>query len=158
VDVERLYNALLKYYRGQTLWGDPRAKLENDIARLVAQGMSREEAIKKLFEERIGDYRVVEAQASESGIAALQQREVKVVYEGEAYGIVYVETDPFYNRLPNLGQALDYVQKHLGDVVAILPNVGFVSASIFLGTSFQGVKGVAIIYRRRLGQEQDQKA
>ncbi|MEM0226679.1 MAG: hypothetical protein QXF46_07355, partial [Thermofilaceae archaeon] len=75
----------------------------------------------------------------------------KVVYEGETYGIVYVETDPFYDRLPHLGQALDYVQKHLGDVVAILPNVGFVSASIFLGTSFQGVKGVAIIYRRRLG-------
>lgn len=159
MDIERLYNTLLKYYEAQILWGDPRAKLENDIAKLVAQRVSREEAIKRLFEEKIGDYRVVDTLASEPRIADQRQlREVKVVYEGELYGIIYVKTDPFYDKLPILGRALDDIQKHRGDVVAVLPNVGLVSSSLFLGTSYQGVKGVAIIYRLRLGQEQEQKA
>ena len=154
MDVERLYEALLRYYRSSSWlpWSDPRAKLEEDIRRLTEQGVSREEAIRRLFEEKIGDYRVLEAIQPPTLPAGARR-----AYEGEAFGILYVELDPFEERLPQLGALLDYVERNLGEVVAVVPNVGFVSASILLGTSFQGVKGAAVIYRRRLAQ-QDQQA
>ena len=156
VDVNKLYEALLKYYRSSSLipWGDPRARLEEDIRRLMDQGLSREEAIKKLFEEKIGDYRVLEAAPTPARFPA----GAKQVYEGDAFGIVYVELDPFFDKLPELGMLLDHIERNMGEVVALVPNVGFVSASLFLGTSFQGVKGAAVIYRRKLAQQKNQQA
>lgn len=146
MEVEKLYEALLRYYRSATLWGDPRGKLEGDIAKLMKGGLSREDAIKRLFEEKIGDYKLVEA-LSEGRLPPLEG--VKVVYTGERFGIAYVETDPFYDNLPKLGRALDEIEKKYGEVVAVVFNVGLVSTSVFLGTGFQGVKGVAVIFRVR---------
>jgi hypothetical protein len=153
VSVDELYNALLRYYRGSTIWGDPRAKLESDIAKLVEKGFTREEAIKKLFEEKIGDYRVI-AERRAAAPPALEG--AKLVYKGERVGIVYVETDPFYDSLPRLGRVLDEVEERFGEVIAVVPNVGFVTASVFLGTSFQGVKGVAVVFRLRRSEPEQQ--
>lgn len=36
-------------------------------------------------------------------------------------------------------------------ILAIVPNIGFVPASIVLGTSFQGVKGFAIVSKKAEG-------
>jgi len=72
-----------------------------------------------------------------------------VKYDGEFYGIYYLSIDNFTEELPRLGELLDYVEKNLGEVVAIVPNIGLTSTSVILGTSFQGVKGVAIIYRKK---------
>jgi len=146
VDVQKLYDALLRYYRTATFWGDPRVRLESDIAKLVEKGLSREEAIKKLFEERIGDYRAL----TERGTAMPPALEgARLVFKGQKVSIVYVETDPFYDSLPRLGKVLDEVEERFGEVVAVIPNIGFVTASVFLGTSFQGVKGVAVVFRFR---------
>jgi len=153
VSVDELYNALLKYYRSASIWGDPKAKLENDIAKLVEKGLSREEAIKKLFEERIGDYRAL-AERRTTMPPALEG--ARLVFKGQRVGIVYVETDPFYDSLPRLGKVLDEVEERFGEVVAVIPNIGFVTASVFLGTSFQGVKGVAVIFRFRRSEAEQQ--
>ncbi|MEM4489495.1 MAG: hypothetical protein QXK88_12015 [Desulfurococcaceae archaeon] len=72
-----------------------------------------------------------------------------VKYDGEFYGIYYLPIDNFTEELPRLGELLDYVEKNLGEVVATIPNIGLTSTSVILGTSFQGVKGVAIIYRKK---------
>ncbi|MEM1509797.1 MAG: hypothetical protein QXY49_03665 [Thermofilaceae archaeon] len=144
MDTGKLYEALLKYYASSTFWGDPREKLEKDISKLVASGLSRDEALKRLFEEKVGDYKVLEEKklVSENSL-----NDAQLVYKGEKYGILYVEMDPFYDNLPKLGKLLESVEELYGEVVAVIPNMGFVTASLILGTSFQGVKGVAVIFK-----------
>lgn len=144
MDTEKLYEALLKYYVSNTFWGNPREKLEKDISRLMALGLSRNEAVKRLFEEKVGDHRVLENKTLTSEYSL---ENAKLVYKGEKFGILYVEMDPFYDSLPKLGKLLESMEELYGEVVAVIPNVGFVTASVILGTSFQGVKGVAVIFR-----------
>ena len=76
--------------------------------------------------------------------------EARIVYSGSRFTIVYLPLDPFYDRLPLLGELLDAVEDKVGEVVDVVPNVGVVTASLLLGTSFQGVKGVAVIARNRV--------
>ena len=49
--------------------------------------------------------------------------------------------------MPKFGEFLEEVKRRGEEVSAIIPNMGWVPASIVLGTSFQGVKGVAVITR-----------
>lgn len=74
---------------------------------------------------------------------------VRMKYDGEFYGVYYLPVSDFEPELTKLGEFLDYVEKNLGEVVAIIPNIGLTPTSAFLGFSFQGVKGFAIIYRKR---------
>lgn len=160
MDVDKLYEALLRYYRSTTIWGDPRSKLESDLMKLTGRGLSREEAVKLLFEEKIGDYSVLERRAEETSTPSPEG--AKVLYQGERISVIYVDTDPFYDSLPKLARVLDEIEKKHGDIIGLVPNVGFVSASLFLGTSFQGVKGVAVVVRLRsresLSEQKDQES
>ncbi|MGB9717528.1 MAG: hypothetical protein ACPL4E_03685 [Thermoproteota archaeon] len=45
------------------------------------------------------------------------------------------------------GELLEKVRDREDEVSAMIPNMGFVPVSIVLGTSFQGVKGFAVITR-----------
>lgn len=54
----------------------------------------------------------------------------------------------FVEELPKLGELLDFIEKNYGKVIAVIPNIGLTRTSILLGTSFQGVKGFAVIYRK----------
>jgi len=38
-----------------------------------------------------------------------------------------------------------------GEVVAVVPNIGLTKTSLVFGTSFQGIKGFAIMVRKRGG-------
>lgn len=76
----------------------------------------------------------------------------QVKYWGRRFGIVYLELDPFEDKLPNLGALLDEIEERYGEVVALLPNVGLTGTSFLLGTDFQGVKGVAIVCRHSISQ------
>ena len=145
VDVQKLYDALLRYYRVATFWGDPRAKLESDIAKLVERELTREEAIKRLFAEKIGDYRVLAERRKSAPLEILEG--ARLVYAGRRFGVVYVELDPFFENLPRLGRVLDEVEERYGEVVAAIPNVGAVATTLFTGIS--GVKGVAIVFKLR---------
>jgi len=73
---------------------------------------------------------------------------MKHVYDGDSWGIFYLPIDDFEADLPKLGKALDHIQKNHGEVTAVIPNIGLTKASLLLGTSFQGVKGFAIIYKK----------
>jgi len=152
VSVDELYVALLRYYRVATFWGDPRVKLESDIAKLVEEGLTREEAIKRLFAEKIGDYRVL-AERRRSALPEILEG-AKLIYAGRRFGVVYVETDPFFENLPKLGRILDEVEERYGEVVAVIPNVGAVTTSLFTGIS--GVKGVAIVFKLQRSEAEQQ--
>jgi hypothetical protein len=73
---------------------------------------------------------------------------MKHVYNGDQWGIFYLPIDDFEQQLPELGKALDHIQQNHGVVTAVIPNIGLTKASLLLGTSFQGVKGFAIIYKK----------
>jgi hypothetical protein len=73
---------------------------------------------------------------------------MKHVYDGVSWGIFYLPIDDFEPDLPELGKALDHIQQNHGEVTALIPNIGLTKASLLLGTSFQGVKGFAIIYKK----------
>ncbi|MCX8183193.1 MAG: hypothetical protein N3F08_02045 [Crenarchaeota archaeon] len=49
--------------------------------------------------------------------------------------------------MPIFGKFLEEVKERGEEVSAIIPNMGSVPASIVLGTSFQGIKGFAVITR-----------
>ncbi len=72
----------------------------------------------------------------------------RIVYCGESICIIYFELDPFDERIVELGALLDEIERSHGKILALVPNIGLTSTSIFLGTSFQGVKGVAIVFRK----------
>jgi len=72
---------------------------------------------------------------------------VKKIYDGAKCVIYYLSIDDFENDLPSIGKFLDKASSE-GRVTAIIPNVGLTKTSIFLGTSFQGVKGLAIIIEK----------
>jgi len=57
--------------------------------------------------------------------------------------------------LPRFGEFLEEVKRKGEEVSAIIPNMGWVPASIVLGTSFQGVKGFAVI-TRMTGEAEDE--
>jgi len=46
------------------------------------------------------------------------------------------------------GRFLEALEERGEKVSAIIPNMGFVMTSLVLGTSFQGVKGFAVIARK----------
>lgn len=73
----------------------------------------------------------------------------RIVYCGENICIAYFELDPFDERIVELGILLDEIERGYGKVLTLIPNIGLTSTSIFLGTSFQGVKGVAIVFRKK---------
>jgi predicted AlkP superfamily phosphohydrolase/phosphomutase len=77
---------------------------------------------------------------------------IKVVIIGESYGVIYLPINDFVKDLNVLVNALDYVEKSFGEVTAVIPNIGLTSTSMLLGPAFpvfQGVKGLAIIFKRR---------
>ncbi len=75
---------------------------------------------------------------------------INVIVLGEVYGIVYLPINDFTKDLNILINALDYVEKNFGEVITIIPNIGLTPTSKFLlGPSFQGVKGFAIVFKRR---------
>ena len=95
--------------------------------------MSKEKTAEKRDPEKIGE----------------DQPYMKHVYDGDAWGIFYLPIDDFEAELPELGKALDHIQQNHGEATAVIPNIGLTKASLLLGTSFQGVKGFAIIYKKR---------
>ena len=109
--------------------------VDREIDKLMKNGLSREEAINKLYEKEVGKEE--------------NQPQPQHKYDGEFWGIFYLPINDFENDLPKLGKTLDYIEENQGEVVAVIPNIGLTPTSLVLGTSFQGVKGFGIVYRKR---------
>ncbi|MEM2719142.1 MAG: hypothetical protein QXK73_06685 [Candidatus Bathyarchaeia archaeon] len=133
--LSELYELYMRIYGSRNL-------VNEEINRLEKEGLSREEAINRLYQRDIGE-RILKPYKQ----APRPRWQIK--YDGETWGILYLPIDNFENELSNLGELLDYVERNCGEVVAIVPNIGITSTSLILGTSFQGVKGFGIIYRKR---------
>ncbi len=73
---------------------------------------------------------------------------VEVVFDGDRFTIYYVSIDDFVRDLSEFGRVLEDLSGK-GRIVSIIPNIGLTKTSILLGTSFQGVKGLAIVVEKQ---------
>ncbi|MEM3647783.1 MAG: hypothetical protein QW506_01300 [Thermoproteota archaeon] len=73
--------------------------------------------------------------------------DIFVKHSGKHWRIYYYPIGSFEDDLPMFGKFLEEVKERGEEVSAIIPNTGIVPTSIVLGTSFQGVKGFAVITR-----------
>jgi hypothetical protein len=76
---------------------------------------------------------------------ALSAAQVK--HDGAAFRVYYYKIDAFEEDLAALGEFLESVKAAGEEVVAVVPNTGFVGASWVL-EGFQGVKGFAVVSRK----------
>ena len=72
----------------------------------------------------------------------------QVKHDGAAVRVYYYKVDTFEEDLAAFGEFLESVKAAGEEVVAVVPNTGFVSTSWVLGSSFQGVKGFAVVSRK----------
>ena len=126
--LSKLYELYARTYGNRNI-------VDREIDKLMKNGLSREEAINKLYERDVGKEE--------------NQPQPQHKYDGEFWGIFYLPINDFENDLPKLGKTLDYIEENQGEVVAVIPNIGLTPTSLVLGTSFQGVKGFGIVYRKR---------
>ncbi|MBO3800255.1 MAG: hypothetical protein FGF52_04305 [Candidatus Brockarchaeota archaeon] len=124
--------------------GDEEAKKEVENARKYLERHTRGLGISVSWEDAIL-YLIAEK--------AKIKKEVKtgidifVKHSGKHWKIYYYPIGSFEDDLPMFGKFLEEVRERGEEVSAIIPNMGWVPASILLGTSFQGVKGFAVITR-----------
>ncbi|MEM3388466.1 MAG: hypothetical protein QXO47_04330 [Thermoproteota archaeon] len=126
--LSKLYELYKRVYGNENI-------VDREISRLMKEGLSREEAVNKLYERDIEAPSTIQPQYNR--------------YDGKFWGIYYLPISSFVEELPKLGETLDYIEENHGEVVAVIPNIGITPTSIILGTSFQGVKGFSIVYRKR---------
>jgi hypothetical protein len=126
---------LSKLYELYTRAYGNRNMVDREISKLMKEGLSREEAINKLYERDVG-----------RKVSQAIQPQYK--YDGKFWGIFYLPISSFEDELPRLGETLDYIEENQGEVVTVIPNMGITPTSLVLGTSFQGVKGFGIVYRK----------
>ena len=79
----------------------------------------------------------------------LEDFEVTVSHDGKRWKVYYYSVDFFEEDLAEFGKFLELLEERGEEVSAIIPNTGWVKTSILLGSSFQGVKGFAVIARKR---------
>ncbi|MEM3711916.1 MAG: hypothetical protein QXR97_00015 [Thermoproteota archaeon] len=127
--LSKLYELYARIYGNKNI-------VDREISKLIKEGLSREEAINKLYERDIGE--------KEPTTKPRNNR-----YDGKFWGIYYLPINSFEEEMPKLGETLDYIEENHGEVVAVIPNIGITPTSLILGTSFQGVKGFSIVYRKR---------
>lgn len=74
-----------------------------------------------------------------------------IKHKGKHLRVYYYPIENFEPDLPKLGSFLEELEDRSERILATVPNIGFVPASIVLGTSFQGVEGFAIVSKKAEG-------
>ena len=136
-----LYEKLLKEYTRE--YGEyAKERLDNEIKQIMHElWIKREEAIEELYRRR-------KREVKKENVISFEDIEAYIKHKG-VYGIVYLPIDNFEKELYKLGKLLDFIEENLGEIICVLPNIGITTTSLILGTSFQGVKGFAIVYKKR---------
>ena len=136
-----LYEKLLKEYTQE--YGEyAKERLDNEIKQIMHElWIKREEAIEELYRRR-------KREVKKENVISFEDIEAYIKHKG-VYGIVYLPIDNFEKELYKLGKLLVFIEKNLGEIICVLPNIGITTTSLVLGTSFQGVKGFAIVYKKR---------
>jgi len=140
-----LYEKLLKEYI-RKYGEEAKERLDNEIKQIMRRlWIKREEAIEELY-RRVSERK---RKAKKENVISFEDIEAYVKHKG-IYGIVYLPIDNFEKELYKLGKLLDFIEKNLGEIICVLPNIGITSTSLVLGiSSFQGVNGFAIVYKER---------
>lgn len=130
------YNKLLKEYT--TKFGDKGKEiLEKHIINLMREYLcKRDEAIRLLYEE-LEKRKIIGKEYVKT--IKINGVEAYLKYDGYHYGIIYLPITEFENELHCLGKLLDFIEKNLGNVVLIVPNVGI---------SHLKVIGFAVIFKK----------
>ncbi len=71
-------------------------------------------------------------------------------HDGQSLRICYYPIESFEEDLPSFGDYLESLEAVGEEVISAVTNTGLVGSSFLLGSSFQGVKGFAVVTRRRL--------
>lgn len=88
-----------------------------------------------------------EKKAKEPKKPVLEYEGAFLEYEGEHFKIYYYRISSFVDELSTFGKFLEGLEENGEEILAIVPNIGAVPASIVLD-GFQGVKGFAVIARK----------
>jgi hypothetical protein len=74
--------------------------------------------------------------------------EKQLKHNGQNLRIYYFPVDSLEEDLPDFGAQLELLEAAGEEIVSIVTNTGLVSSSFLLGSSFQGVKGFAVVARK----------
>ncbi|MBO3840134.1 MAG: hypothetical protein QXU09_02600 [Thermoproteota archaeon] len=124
--------------------GDEEAKKEVENARKYLERHTRGLGISVSWEDAILYLTAERAKIKKEVKTGI---DIFVKHSGKHWKIYYYPIGSFEDDLPMFGKFLEEVRDRGEEVSAIIPNIGWVPASIVLGSSFQGVKGFAVITR-----------
>jgi len=145
--MQEKYDELLKLYIGRYGRAVGRSLLEDNIRNLMKQlSIDRERAVEELYRREVE--KPTSAKSVEERVIVIEGIDAYIKYDGRNFGIIYLKTPFFTDDLSRLGRVLDYVNENLGEVISIVPNLGFTLTA----TSAGAVKGCAIIYRKKKTQ------
>ena len=146
--VQEKYNELLKLYMSKYGRTVGRSLLEDNIRNLMKQlSVDRERTVEELYRREVE--KPTSAKPVKERVIMIEGIEAYIKYDGKDFGIIYLKTPFFTDDLPRLGRVLDYVNESLGEVICIVPNLGFTPTA----TSAGAVKGCVIIYRKKKAQQ-----
>gem|GEM_PF-3025391 len=91
------------------------------------------------------------------GVCSSETAGVGIRYEGKRWRIYYYHIGDFEEDLQKFGAFLEKIEDGGEKVLAIVPNTGIVKTSLVLGTSFQGVKGFAVVSKKTEGATQGRR-
>lgn len=123
--------------------GDKEAEKEVEKARKHLEKHVRGFGISVPWEDAVLHLAAERARITEAG----KRVDFFVKHSGKHWKVYYYPIGSFENDLPMFGKFLEEVKERGEEVSAIIPNVGLVPGSLFLGTSFQGICGFAVITR-----------
>ncbi len=74
--------------------------------------------------------------------------EKQLKHDGPHIRVYYLPVDSFEEDLAAFGDHLGALTAAGEEIISVVANTGWVSSSFLLGSSFQGVKGFAVVTRR----------
>ncbi len=74
--------------------------------------------------------------------------EMQIKHDGARLRVYYFKVESFEEDLPSFGAELEALILSGEEVVSITTNTGLVGSSFLLGSSFQGVKGFAVVTKK----------
>jgi len=149
-----LNSILFSVFRGNSLLGEIDIKEEaKRISSRLLEELGMDE-YKNVFERTNAELEASKGiqPSREEVVLAMAEKfartHVRMVHDGKHWRTYYYPIESFEEDLLIFSRFLEALEENDEKVSVIIPNMGLVPTSIVLGTSFQGVKGFAVIIKR----------
>jgi len=76
--------------------------------------------------------------------------ETQLKHDGPHIKVYYLPVESFEDDLPDLGRHLEHLTSAGEEIISVITNTGWVNSSFLLGSSFQGVKGFAVVTHKKV--------